>query len=292
MCIDLLTIVSFFRSNYCDLMRGILVQSTLRCDINHTCRRFALGSRVKIPIKNVKRMISTIDEIEAFAKLDLSRQARCGFPEVIFASGKSVEQLIKILVYLMEAQDGPCIATRVTREQFESVREKSSLISSKMTYLSDSGILFSPARKQTELVKGSVALLTAGTSDYSVAEEAAVTLELSGVEKVIRVYDVGVAGIHRLFNNYSKFKDVDVVIACAGMDGALPSVVRGIVQAPVIAVPTSIGYGASLGGVSALLTMLNSCSPGVTTVNIDNGFGAAVTAFKILKTIERARTKE
>eukprot|EP01035_Chromulina_nebulosa_P020849 gene20849-27020_t len=141
-------------------------------------------------------------------------------------------------------------------------------------------------------IPGKVSILCAGTSDINIAEEAACLLELSGIDKVIRVYDVGVAGIHRLFNNISLFQDSEVVIVCAGMDGALPSVVGGLVQAPVIAVPTSIGYGASFSGVSALLTMLNSCSPGVTVVNIDNGFGAAVTAYKIINKINRNHNKD
>jgi NCAIR mutase (PurE)-related protein len=144
-------------------------------------------------------------------------------------------------------------------------------------------------RKKTKISAGRIAVVTGGTSDMNVAEEAAVTIEAFGYE-VDRIYDVGVAGIHRLLAFNDKLKKADVIIVAAGMEGALASVVGGLVSSPVVAVPTSVGYGASFGGIAALLAMLNSCAPGVTVVNIDNGFGAAMAALKMLN-IKKAKTK-
>jgi len=177
------------------------------------------------------------------------------------------------------------IATRISPGQYEFISDKLSN-DFVIKYFPDARILQAWTKDSNfgakEVLDGTVAVMCAGTSDFNIAEESAVLLELSGVA-VDRIYDVGVAGIHRLLENVERFRSADVVVVCAGMDGALPSVVAGLTKAPVIAVPTSVGYGASFGGVSALLTMLNSCAPGVTVVNIDNGFGAAVSAYKILK---------
>lgn len=231
---------------------------------------------------------SGVHHVSNYAKLDLNRQNRAGFPEVVFGSGKSANHLAEIVRSMYESKveknmNSTVIATRVSSEQYDVLER--SLPSGKVKYFSDSRIAHTINEFPDKGLKnsGSVAVMCAGTSDYPVAEEAAVILELSGVSQVIRVYDVGVAGIHRLLENISKVQACDVVIVCAGMDGALPSVVGGLVKAPVYAVPTSVGYGACFGGVSAMLTMLNSCAPGVSVVNIDNGFGAAVCALKTLK---------
>lgn len=171
---------------------------------------------------------NSIFNIDNFAKFDMARESRCGFPEVIFASGKTNEHLIKICEKLYQ-QDKQFIATRVSSSQFEYIRSKLDIQNIEYVYDPITMILYSKIYQQP-LIKGSVAVLCAGTSDFQVAEEAAKILELSGVSHISRVYDVGVAGIHRLFANYDKFKDCDVVICCAGMDGALPSVVGGIVK--------------------------------------------------------------
>lgn len=240
-------------------------------------------------------------DIGHIAKIDLDRSKRNGFPEVIFASGKTSEHLIRILEEVHRKTEDLVIATRISAEQLQALQNAFHVVDdatsrhsdalptdNKLTlhYCKESKIAYiaSQLKSQSQQkTKGHVAVLCAGTSDYHIAEEAVKLLELSQVHQITRLYDVGVAGIHRLLNNIHHVQDADVVIVCAGMDGALPSVVGGLVTAPVIAVPTSIGYGASFHGVSALLTMLNTCAPGVTVVNIDNGFGAAVTAFKMLK---------
>jgi NCAIR mutase (PurE)-related protein len=227
--------------------------------------------------------------IENFARIDLQREARVGFPEVIFAEGKTNSHFAKIMYNTFKKTGGVVIGTRVSKEQVSALENmvRDSNEPALVTHNEDARICHInqqvDKREEKNKVKGQVAVLCAGTSDYGIAEEAAVMLELSNVEKVTRLYDVGVAGLNRLLTNIEVIKAADVIIVCAGMDGALPSVVGGLAKAPVIAVPTSVGYGAAFGGVSALLTMLNACAPGVTVVNIDNGFGAAVTAYKMLK---------
>lgn len=208
-----------------------------------------------------------------YAKLDHHRALRNGFGEVIFCQGKSIEHLIGIYqnFYL---SDKNVLGTRATREQYEKVKEVLPMVE----YDSVSGIL--SIRKEEQERIGCVAVCTGGTSDIPVAEEAAQTAEFFGSE-VVRVYDVGVAGIHRLLSKLDTIRKANCVIAVAGMEGALGSVVAGLVDKPVIAVPTSVGYGASLGGVSALLSMLNSCAEGLAVVNIDNGFGAGYIATQI-----------
>ncbi len=202
-----------------------------------------------------------------FAKLDTDRQRRRGFPEVIYCPGKAKEHLKKISSqFLKNKQD--LLLTRLDKKTF--IYLKKSL--PRLKYNPLARIAF--VRQKALIVKkGLVAVVSAGTSDMPVAEEAAVTLEVMG-NKVERVYDVGVAGVHRLMGKLELIRKARVVIVVAGMEGALASLVSGLVSSPVIAVPTSCGYGASFKGLAALLAMLNSCSPGVTVVNIDNGFGA------------------
>jgi len=213
-----------------------------------------------------------------FAKIDHHRSLRSGFPEVIFGQGKTPEQVAAIFERL-SLQSPVVMATRASPEQAEAVRQRVA------------GSVYLPVprlitwRKEGLPPEGQapqVAVVSAGTSDIPVAEEAAVTIEMAGCA-VDRVYDVGVAGIHRLLANLPRLTTVKVVVAVAGMEGALASVVGGLVSAPVIAVPTSVGYGASFGGLAALLGMLNSCAAGVAVVNIDNGFGAGILAAKIAK---------
>ncbi|HEY2859008.1 MAG TPA: nickel pincer cofactor biosynthesis protein LarB [Terracidiphilus sp.] len=206
-----------------------------------------------------------------FAKLDHHRPLRTGMPEVIFASGKTIEHVTAIFVR-MAAAGGNVLATRVSPECAQSIAE------------AEPRALFHATARCVTLEqtaapqgKGTVAVVCAGTSDLPVAEEAAVTARLMG-NTVELIADVGVAGIHRLLAQRHSLQSARVLIVCAGMEGALPTVVGGLVNAPVLAVPTSVGYGASFGGLAALLGMLNTCSPNVCVVNIDNGFGAACIA--------------
>lgn len=211
-----------------------------------------------------------------FATLDIDRQHRTGLPEVIYASGKTVEQ-VQMIAERMYQKGIDVLATRVTPEMVDAV--KAVIPGAEYNALART-ISFA---KATEVVaKGYIAIIAAGTSDLPVAEEAAVTARFLG-NTVETVYDVGVAGIHRLFNKLELIRNARVLIVVAGMEGALTSVVGGLVDKPVIGVPTSIGYGANFQGLSALLAMLNSCASGVSVVNIDNGFGAACQASLINK---------
>ena len=210
-----------------------------------------------------------------FAKLDLTREERTGFPEVVFCSGKEDQFLCDIYDRLYK-ENGQVFGTRATKEQFDLIRAKFP----DAVYDPVSRILKIPGEKSLELI-GNIAVCTAGTADIKVAEEAAQTAEFFG-SKVTRIYDIGVAGIHRLLSRTDDIRKANAVIAVAGMEGALPSVIGGLVKVPVIAVPTSVGYGASFEGLSALLTMINSCANGISVVNIDNGFGAAMLANRIL----------
>ena len=211
-----------------------------------------------------------------FAKIDTSRSLRRGFPEVIMAEGKSPEQVREIVLSYLDFEDNILI-TRANNKVFEALKDVPGV-----KYYREARII---AIKRREVEKrGLVCIITGGTGDIPVAEEAAVTAEFFGAN-VVRIYDIGVAGIHRLFDKLEEIRKGDVIIVCAGMDAALFSVVAGLVEAPVIAVPTSTGYGASLGGLAALLSALNSCSPGVAVVNIDNGFGAGYIAALIVKKI-------
>jgi NCAIR mutase (PurE)-related protein len=211
-----------------------------------------------------------------FATIDHHRALRQGFPEVVYGAGKTTEQLVAICQRIAERGDG-VLATRVA-EDAAPIR-CAALPGAEHNVVARTVLLRSASRPET--TGGLLLVVTAGTSDLPVAEEAAVTADAMGCATE-RLTDVGVAGIHRLLGNRTVLDRASVVIVVAGMDGALASVVGGLVRAPVIAVPTSVGYGASFGGIAPLLTMLNSCAAGVTVVNIDNGFGAAVAAARIL----------
>jgi NCAIR mutase (PurE)-related protein len=206
-----------------------------------------------------------------FAKLDHHRALRTGMPEVIFAEGKTLEQVSQIFARMAKA-GGNVLATRASRECYEAV----STVEPRATY-HEVARAITLEQTQPPTGKGNVCVVCAGTSDLPIAEEAAVTARLMG-NCVEVIADVGVAGIHRLLAQKHALQTARVLIVCAGMEGALPTVVAGLVNAPVLAVPTSVGYGASFGGVAALLGMLNTCSPNVCVVNIDNGFGAACIA--------------
>lgn len=208
-----------------------------------------------------------------FAKLDSHREIRSGFPEVIYCSGKPDQYLVTIYQKMYEA-DQEVFGTRASRHQYEIVRE----VLPEITYDEISHIL--KIEKPDKKHIGKIAVCTAGTADIPVAEEAAQTAEYFGAN-VERIYDVGVCGIHRLLAKTDNIQEANCVVAVAGMEGALASVIGGLVSNPVIAVPTSVGYGASMKGLSALLTMINSCANGVAVVNIDNGYGAGYMATQI-----------
>ncbi|HEY9077946.1 MAG TPA: nickel pincer cofactor biosynthesis protein LarB [Anaerolineaceae bacterium] len=211
------------------------------------------------------------EEVEGFARLDHHRSIRTGFPEVVLGQGKTVEQIDRIVEKLAQRSDR-VLVTRILPEAAEIVQAHHP----EMVYHPAARALVLDRTSPENRPEG-VMVLTAGTADIPVAEEAALTAELMG-NRVQRIFDVGVAGLHRLLDRLPDVRKARVVVVVAGMDGALPSVVGGLVSAPVIAVPTSVGYGASFGGLAALLTMLNSCATGVAVVNIDNGFGAGYLA--------------
>lgn len=209
-----------------------------------------------------------------FARIDIERHRRRGMPEVVYAAGKTPEQVIAI-IRAFQAAGQNVLCTRATREMYDAVaRAHPSAAYHEAARMISLDVVQRP--KQT----GQVAVVSAGTSDMPVAEEAALTAEWMGA-RVERVYDVGVAGLHRLMNHVDTLRASRAVVVVAGMEGALPSVVGGLIDKPIIAVPTSVGYGTNLQGLAALLAMLNSCVPGITVVNIDNGFGAGVTAAMI-----------
>lgn len=224
----------------------------------------------------------TILELEDYAKLDNYRYLRTGFPEAIYAEGKTDDDLVNII---LNYPNENFLVTRLTPERYQ-------LIENQIITLIDKGLTlnYNPKSKVLAIRKnkpkkiGKIGILSAGTSDIPIAEEARIVAEESGCE-VIYSYDVGIAGIHRLFKQirFMLDEDVEVIIVIAGMEGALPSVVAGLVDIPIIGVPTSVGYGVGKGGHTALNTMLQSCAPGIAVVNIDNGFGAAIFASTILK---------
>lgn len=211
-----------------------------------------------------------------FAKVDHHRAIRNGYPEVIYCEGKTINQIVEIVERLMEKNNN-ILATRASREVYDAISE----ITCDAEYHRDARIVV-VKRKKIIVSEKEIAVITAGTSDIPVAEEAAITAEVLG-NRVNRIYDVGVAGIHRLLSKMDVISRANVIIVVAGMEGALASVVGGLVDKPVVAVPTSVGYGANFGGLSALLTMLNSCASGIGVVNIDNGFGAGYLASNINK---------
>ncbi|MDI6731103.1 MAG: nickel pincer cofactor biosynthesis protein LarB [Candidatus Margulisbacteria bacterium] len=212
-----------------------------------------------------------------FAKVDYHRHLRKGFPEVIYCEGKTPQQVAKIALQIA-GKGHAVLATRADKIAYLAIKK----ILPNTKYYKTARIVVVSRKSLVVGRKSLVAVITAGTSDIPVAEEAAVTAEFLGL-KVVRLYDVGVAGIHRLLHNLHKIEKSKVLIVVAGMEGALPSVVGGLTDKPIIAVPTSVGYGSSFKGLAALLTMMNSCAPGVAVVNIDNGFGAAVMAYSIIK---------
>ncbi len=209
-----------------------------------------------------------------FARIDHHRELRTGYPEIVYCAGKTPEQ-VKAIFMAMEGHDNNIIGTRAGKEMFSHI----SPFFPDAEYYEDARII-SIGKKKIIAPATKIAIITAGTSDIPVAEEAAVTAELLGNE-VVRIYDAGVAGIHRLVDKLPDIRACRVAVVIAGMEGALASVVGGLVNMPVIAVPTSVGYGASFEGISALLAMMTSCAAGVTVVNIDNGFGAGFAASRI-----------
>jgi pyridinium-3,5-biscarboxylic acid mononucleotide synthase len=238
-------------------------------------------------LKDVKQGETTVEEAMevlknfpytdlGFARIDHHREMRTGYPEIIYCAGKSIEQVREIFMVMAEKENN-VIGTRANIEMYEAVR---GILSDSVYY--PIARIISLQKKKPVVPESRIAIITAGTSDMPVAEEAAITAELLG-NNVLRIYDAGVAGIHRLVDKLPEIRKCRVIIVIAGMEGALASVVGGLVDKPVIAVPTSVGYGANFGGISALLAMLTSCSTGVTVVNIDNGFGAGFAASMINK---------
>lgn len=235
-------------------------------------------------LQQVKDHEMTVEEAEGylkrqpydemgFAKLDVHRKVRQGFPEVVYCEGKKDEYLRDIFCRLYET-NGEVMGTRASRHQYEVVRA----VLPRAEYDPESGILKISDSHREKI--GNIVVCSAGTADIPVAEEAAQTAEFFG-SSVTRIYDVGVSGIHRLLSQLEEFQSASCIIAVAGMEGALASVIGGLASCPVIAVPTSVGYGANLHGLSALLTMINSCANGVAVVNIDNGYGAGYMATQI-----------
>lgn len=220
-----------------------------------------------------------LSENLGFARVDLDRARRCGRPEVIYCQGKLPEEVAEISASLM-ARGQSVLATRANEAQFAAVREK---LPNANFHSRAKCIIVGPAPAEDQ--SWTVGVLCAGTADLPVADEAMVTLQAFG-RRVDKIVDIGVAGLHRLLNEVERIRACSVLIVVAGMEGALPSVVAGLVERPVIAVPTSVGYGANFGGLAALIGMLNSCGSGVTVVNIDNGFGAACAADDILRLAE------
>lgn len=248
--------------------------------------------------------------VDDFARIDSGRSERTGFPEVVWGPGKTPEQIASIMEAMAEKQFR-VMATRISSDVHEKVKkllpgviyhpvgriltyisekDKNSSEKEKNVSENDKNISENDKFRQPEM-EGKVAILSAGTSDLFVAEEARITAEVMGCQN-FQIFDIGVAGLHRLLRQLPSLLSADVIIVAAGMDGALPSVVAGLVEVPVIAVPTSIGYGAAFGGISPLLGALNSCSPGVLVVNIDNGFGAAMAAARIIKLINKKKKKQ
>ncbi len=224
---------------------------------------------------DVKRAMEAIRDYPyqdlQFAKIDHHRELRKGAPEVVFGLGKSTDQIRAISREIIK-NGSNLLVTKIPPATYEQIKNDFP----EAGYSREAQIMYCK-QAETEPGKGKIAVITAGTSDIPVAEEAAVTGEVLGND-ILRIYDIGVAGLHRLFGEYDKIKQCRVIITVAGMEGALPSVIAGITHIPIIAVPTSIGYGANLNGFTALLAMLNSCPGGVAVVNIDNGFGAAYMA--------------
>lgn len=220
------------------------------------------------------------EPLDEFARIDHHRALRTGFPEVIWGPGKTPEQLVRI-IQAFEAKNEIAIATRIESAVYTELRQTLP----DLHYFPQSRICSTQPLPDSPRYPGKIGLLSAGTSDLPVAEEAAIIAAYCGFE-VTKYWDIGVAGIHRLLSNIEAIAQSDVLIVVAGMEGALASVVAGLVDCPVIAVPTSVGYGTNFNGLAPLLTMLNSCATGIGVVNIDNGFGAAMLAGKILRKLD------
>jgi len=229
----------------------------------------------KIPLEKVLHAFQAAPSADlGFAQVDTHRALRKNFPEVIFGAGKTTAQIVHIAAKLLQVGQQVLI-TRITEEQGRALKRKF-----KRAIHHPVARCVTIEKKPMPKRSGTIAVVCAGTSDLPVAEEAAVTAEVMG-NRVERINDIGVAGLHRVLSRLEQLQSANVIVAVAGMEGALPSVLAGLVSQPVIAVPTSIGYGASFGGIAALLAMLNSCASGVTVVNIDNGFGAGYAASQI-----------
>ncbi len=227
----------------------------------------------KVTVKEAMEALRALPyEDLGFAKIDTHREIRRGIPEAVYCPGKTDEQIVSIVRAMVDSRS-LALATRASPQTFKKIKQ--SLDGVPVAYHEKARMVV--AGRPPVASRGNVLVVTAGTSDIPVAEEAAVTAEVLG-NRVTRLYDVGVAGIHRVLDQRELLQDAKVIIVVAGMEGALPSVVAGLVDAPVIAVPTSVGYGASFDGLAALLAMMNACSPGVAVVNIDNGFGAGYLA--------------
>ena len=229
---------------------------------------------------NIEEALEKLEDLPfkdlGFAMIDNHRELRVGYPEVIYCEGKTVDQ-VRDIVKFMITKDNNILGTRATEEMYNAVKE----ICEEAEY-NKLGRTITIKKKEQTLTESYIAIVSAGTSDLSVVEEAVETAKILG-NRVEKIIDVGVAGIHRLFSRLDVIRGAKVVIVIAGMEGALASVIGGLVDKPVIAVPTSVGYGANFGGIAALLSMLNSCASGVSVVNIDNGFGAAYNASIINK---------
>lgn len=230
--------------------------------------------RLSVDDAALKLKMRPIQEIEEYAKVDMHRGIRQGVPEVIYGVGKTKEHILGIARTMLANGQETVLITRLTPEAAEYVGGELPL---NYNELAGTGVI---GPRPAPTGKGKIVVATGGTSDIPVAEEAAITAEVLG-NRVTRLYDVGVSGIHRLLAHMEEIMSARVIVAVAGMEGALPSVIGGLADCPVIAVPTSVGYGASLGGIAALLSMLNSCASGVSVVNIDNGFGAGYMASMI-----------
>lgn len=261
------------------------LQSEDKNNILNLLQRVADGKVLPQEAAKLCDLVAEYEDVGDFAKIDTARKMRTGFPEVVYAESKTPAQVAAIMSCMIERGEDNVMASRVTSQAADAICAL--LPGQHLTYYEVPRILASKAlvkatKTKDEKIGSMACVLCAGTSDLPVAEEAAITLELADY-RVDRLYDVGVAGIHRLLRNQHVLRASDVAICVAGMDGALPGVVGGLTSSPVIAVPTSVGYGAAFGGLAPLLTMLNACSPGVGVVNIDNGFGAAVLAARILQ---------
>ncbi len=253
-------------------------------------------SKIKDILSNIKNGDIEVDqafdklkdlpfEDLGYANLDHHRQIRTGYPEVIYCEGKAVEHIVGIVQAMLKKETN-ILATRASKVVYDAVKD----LHDDIIYNEQAGIIIFRLH-EFAVSKHKVLVATGGTSDIAVAEEAALTAEVLGVQ-VERLYDVGVAGIHRLLSRRDVLEEASVIIAVAGMEGALASVVGGLVEVPVIAVPTSVGYGAHFNGLATLLAMLNSCASGIGVVNIDNGFGAGYLASSIIKQIEKGSKNE